>query len=95
MKITKTKDFIRLDTESKDGIRTAVDITQNDEFIMADLSLELPYTDGELLLVDNGFQYIYQGSIQRLINQQSLVFNRMRNKKEEKEIIEKIKELSR
>lgn len=58
---------------------------------MADLSLELPYADGELLLVDNGFQYVYQGQIQRLINQKSLVFNRMRNKKEEKEIIEKIK----
>lgn len=73
------------------GIKTALDITENDDFIMADLSLELPYADGELLLVDNGFQYVYQGQIQRLINQKSLVFNRMRNKKEEKEIIEKIK----
>jgi len=91
MKITKTKDFIRVDIEPKDGIKTALDITENDDFIMADLSLELPYADGELLLVDNGFQYVYQGQIQRLINQKSLVFNRMRNKKEEKEIIEKIK----
>lgn len=95
MKITKTKDFIRVDIEPKDGIKTALDITENDDFIMADLSLELPYVDEELLLVDNGFQYVYQGPIQRLINQQSLVFNRLRNKKEEKEIIEKIKELSR
>jgi len=93
MIITKTKDFVRLDIKPKDEIRLLIDIVNNGDFIREDLSFELPYADGKLVLLDNSYQRIYEGEVQRLIKEKSLIFNRMRDKGLEKEMLGRLEEL--
>ncbi len=91
MRITKTKDFVRLDIEPTDEVKLFMDIIENDDFIMADLTFELPFE--KLVLVDNAFQRIYEGEVQRLISEKSLIFNRMKDKGLEKETLGRLEGL--